>query len=167
MGQNQGGGFIGGNNNQNLIGRNTQNQGGAQGMNGQMNNMFGGGNNRGQRGNNMNLMNSLFGNNGGNSNSNTGPVIRPRQKVAFDYPVPSGEMLQTTLQTQITQVSKRHPKLSNILISTGASGEVVLRGAVKTQADAKLAEHLVRFEPGVRTVRNELTFAAETPVENE
>ena len=160
LGQNQGGGFIGGNNNQGLIGRNNQNQNGMGGMNGMMN-QFGGGNmNRGQRGNlNMNSINSMFGNNN-NSNANTAPPIRPRQKVAFDYPVPKGDALQTNLQVQLTAVAKRNPKLSNVLVSTGDAGEVILRGAVKTEADAKLAEHLVRFEPGVRSVRNELTFTA-------
>lgn len=165
IGQNQGGGFIGGNNGQGLIGRNGQNQNGLGGMNGMMN-QFGGGNmNRGQRGNmNLNAINSMFGNNG-NSSANHAPPIRPRQKVAFDYPVPKSEVLQTNLQSQLTQVAKRNPKLSNILVSSGDAGEVILRGVVKTEADAKLAEHLVRFEPGVRSVRNELTFTAaqETP----
>jgi hypothetical protein len=165
MGQ-QGGGFLGRNTNQQqFLGGNNQgqNQGmnqGRMGANG-MANLLGNTNRGGNRGG-MNLMNSQMGNFGG-SNTNQAPVIRPRQRVAFDYPAPKSEALQTSLQGQITKVSIKNPRLSNVMVTTNAGGEVVIRGAVKSEADAKLAENLVRLEPGVRSVRNELTFIPTEP----
>ena len=163
QGQNQqGGNFIGGNTNQQqFLGANgqgqNQNQGRGTGMNGMTNQL--GNANRGNRGN-MNTMNSMFGNGSGNSNGSNNSVsaIRPRQKVAFEYPVPKTDALQSTLQTQLTRISLKKPSLSNVLVSTNPGGEVVLRGAVTSESDARLAASLVRIEPGVQSVRNELTF---------
>ena len=159
LGQNQqGGNFIGGNaNQQQFLGTNgqNQNQGRGTGMNGMMNQP--GNANRGNRGN-MNTMNSMLGNGNSNGSNNSVSAIRPRQKVAFEYPVPKTDALQSTLQTQLTRISLKKPSLSNVLVSTNPGGEVVLRGAVKSESDARLAASLVRIEPGVQSVRNELTF---------
>jgi hypothetical protein len=166
MGAGQGGmggqqqGFLGVNSNQNqFLGRgNTQQQGGM-GQNGM--NQFGnnGGNRGGNRGNNLNTMNSMLGNSGMNSGMNRQqPAVRPRQKVAFDYPAPKTDTLHVTLKSQLDRISLRHPGMTNVLVSSESNGELVLRGAVKSEADAKRAVNLVRLEPGVRSVRNELTF---------
>jgi hypothetical protein len=165
FGQNQqGGGFLGSNaNQQQFLGGNNQgqNQGRGMGMNGMngMSNQFGNTNRGGNRGNTggMNMMNSMFGNNGSSGN-NSASAIRPRQKVAFEYTLPKGDVLQTTLQTQLGKISLKKPGLSNVLVSMNPGGEVVLRGAVKSEADARLAASLMRIEPGVQSVRNELTF---------
>lgn len=164
MGGQQGGGsFIGGNNPSQFLGGNAQGGqqngrgGNAMGMNG-MGGQFGNANRGGGNRNNLNLMNSMFGNNGGNSMSNNAAPIRPRQRVAFEYQVPTSELLNVNLQTQLKQVSVRKPGLTNVLLSMNPGGEVVLRGVVKSEADARLAQNLVRLEPGVRSVRNELTF---------
>jgi osmotically-inducible protein OsmY len=42
------------------------------------------------------------------------------------------------------------------------SGQVVMTGQVKSEEQARLAENVVRLEPGVNKVRNELTYP-ETP----
>lgn len=159
MGGQQGGNFIGTNANQNqFLGRNGQGQQGAMGMNGMMNQLGG---NRGgagrNNGNNVNTMNSMFGG-ANNSNANNQPVIRPRQKVAFEYTVAKGEVLQTKLQNHLTKVALRNPNLTNVMLTTDGGGEVTMRGAVANEAQAKLAANLLRLEPGVRTIRNELTF---------
>jgi hypothetical protein len=158
LGNQQQGGFLGVNNNPNqFLGRGNANQQGAMGQNGMMNQF---GNNRGAtRGNNLNTMNSMFGANGMNSGMNRPQqVIRPRQKVAFDYPAPKVDTLHVNLKSQLERVALRNPGISNVMISIEPGGELVLRGAVKTEAEAKLAANLVRLEPGVRSVRNELTF---------
>jgi hypothetical protein len=159
-GQQQGGNFLGVNNNQTqFLGRGNTGQQGGMGQNGM--NQFGnnGGNRGGNRGNNLNTMNSMLGNSGMNSGMNRQqPAVRPRQKVAFDYPVPKTDTLHVNLKSQLDRISLRHPGMSNVLLSTEPSGELVLRGAVKSEADAKRAVNLVRLEPGVRSVRNELTF---------
>lgn len=154
-------GFLGANNNPNqFLGRGNAQQQGGMGQNGMMN-QFGnnGGNRGGNRGNNLNTMNSMLGNSGMNSGMNRQqPVIRPRQKVAFDYPAPKTDTLHVTLKSQLDRISLRHPGMTNVLVSSESNGELVLRGAVKSEADAKRAVNLVRLEPGVRSVRNELTF---------
>jgi hypothetical protein len=168
-GQQQGGGFLGGNNQTQFLGRSAQGQQNGMGANGMgANGMNQFGNNRGGGGNrgNLNTMTSLFGNNmGGNNNANSLPMVRPRQRVAFDYPVPKSDALQLTLKSQIERVALRNPSLTNVMITTNPGGEVVLRGAVKSEADAKLATNLLRLEPGVRSVRSELTFP--NPVERD
>ena len=169
MGMGQGGmgmggqqqGFLGANNNPNqFLGRGNAQQQGGMGQNGMMNQFGNNGGNRGGNRGNLNTMNSMFGNSGMNSgmNNRQQQVIRPRQRVAFDYPAPKVEAMHVNLKSQLERVSLRHPGMSNVMLSVEPSGEMVLRGAVKSEADAKRAVNLVRLEPGVRTVRNELTF---------
>ena len=148
-------GMLGTNQNQTFLGRNAQQtQNGAMGMNG-MNSNRGGA--RGNL-NTMNTMNQMM-NNGGNSNANNHPIIRPRQRVAFDYPVPKAETMQWNLQTHLARVSLKKPGLTNVVLVANPGGEVVMRGEVRTESDSKLAETLLKLEPGVRSVRNELTLS--------
>ena len=164
MGQQGGTGFLGANNNpNNFLGRNSGQQGGMgmNGMNGM--NQFGNNNRGGGNRGNLNTMNSLLGNNGnsfGGNGQQQQPMIRPRQRVAFEYTAPQGEVLNTRLQTQVTKLAIRKPALANVLISLDQKGEVVLRGAVKSEAESKLLQSMVGMEPGVKSIRNELTFPA-------
>jgi len=147
------GGILGRNTNQNqFLGRNVQNQGagGNTGLGGGR----GGGGNRGNNG-----LNSQNG--GGNgANANQTPLVRPRQKVAFDYRLPTSAAIQTTLETRLTKLSAKAPGLKSVMVAVEDKGEVVLRGEVTSVSESKLAENMLRLEPGVRTVRNELTFPA-------
>lgn len=159
-------GFLGRNMNQNqLLGRNTGNQG----MGGNSDIGRGGGGNRGggNRGaNGLNALNQLNGG-GGGGNANQAPLVRPRQRVAFDYPTPVAGTIQTTLEARLTKVSLKSPGLKSVMLAIEDKGEVVLRGQVNSAAEAKLAENLLRLEPGVRTVRNELTYPAAAPATDE
>lgn len=164
-GQNQNNGFLGVNNNpNNFIGRNNQGQNGN--MNGQTGNV-GRGNQRG--GNNRqldsNLMNMLNGNNqqGGGGGQSQQPVIRPRQKVAFEYPQPKLEAVVATTQTRLQKLAVRYPHLGDVQLAQETDGTIVLRGSAPTEADAKVAESMIRLEPGVRKIRNELTFPPPKP----
>lgn len=165
LGQNQNNGFLGVNNNpNNFLGRNPQGQPNA--ANGQTGNL-GRGNNRGggNRQLDNNLMNMLNGNGqqGGAGGQTQQPVIRPRQKVAFEYPQPKLDAVVNTSQTRIQKLATRHPRLSDVKVSTEQDGTVVLRGSAPTEADAKVAESMLRLEPGVRKIRNELTFPPPQP----
>ncbi len=157
------GGILGRNTNQNqgILGRNAQNQG-AGGNNGGLGGGRGGGGNRGNSG-----LNSQNGGGGNGANANQAPLVRPRQKVAFDVRLPTSGVMQTTLETRLTKLSvKKAPGLKSVMVAVEDKGEVVLRGEVGSASESKLAETMVRFEPGVRTVRNELTFpGAATPDE--
>jgi hypothetical protein len=157
MGTTQGAtGFLGANNNpNNFLGRNTQ---GQQGGN---NNQFGqGGRGGGQRGMDQSLQNLLNG--GGqygqsNANSRT-PTVRPRQKIAFDHPTFTMPVVVQGIGTRFAKMSTRYPHLKTVELTPGDNGVVVLRGTVDSLNTAKVTESLVRLEPGVKSVQNELTF---------
>jgi osmotically-inducible protein OsmY len=80
--------------------------------------------------------------------------IRPRQKVAFESPVPQMANVSVDLQTRMT----KNPKFQGITFSSGSTGELVLRGQVGSEAESRLAASVAMLEPGVRKVKNELTF---------
>ena len=151
------GGILGRNTNQNqLLGRTVQNQG-AGGNNG----LGGGrGGNRGSNG-----LNAMNGGGGNGANANQTPLVRPRLKVAFDHPLPKSDAIQTTLETRLTKLSVKTPGFKNIMVAIEDKGEVVLRGEVGSVSESKLAAIMMRQEPGVRTVRNELTFPAATTLD--
>jgi osmotically-inducible protein OsmY len=154
--------FLGANTNGSFIGRSTQGQTGNF-----QNNQNRGGNNRGG-GQNQNLLNLLGGMGGGGNQggqTSTAPAIRPRQRVAFDYPQPSPARIQGSVQKQLIGISRRFPQFRNVELTPGSAGEVVLTGNVPSARDARLAANLARLEPGVRTIRNELQFPPETAPE--
>lgn len=144
------GGLLGRNTNQNqFLGRNLQNQG-TSGNTG-----LGGGRSDGRGSNGLNALN---GGGGNGTTANQTPLVRPRQKVAFDYRLPTSDAIQTTLETRLTRLSVKAPGLKSVMVAVEEKGEVVLRGEVGSAAESKLAENMLRLEPGVRTVRNELAF---------
>ncbi len=95
-----------------------------------------------------------------NSNLNgprerTTSQIRPRQKVAFDYNVKAPATVAANATVRLDRITLKNPSLKGIVVAV-EDNQIVLRGRVKTEEQARLAENLVRLEPGVRSVRNEL-----------
>ena len=147
LGQNQQN-FLGqGNNQQNFLGRNqrtqTQNNGNRQQ---QQNNRQGGAGQNDQ--NNMNQS---------QQNQDQRRAIRPSFKVAFDQPQKPTADIRSTLQPRFDSLSQT-PSLRGVAYELDAEGVVVLRGTVETPAQKRLAENVVKLEPGVKKVRNELTL---------
>ncbi len=140
--------FIGGRNQQQFIGGNP--------LTGQQQN------NRQQQQNNRRNNN----NNNQNDNNQNGQAqqtqdprraIRPQYRVAFDeLPRPTTE-IRSTLQPRFDSLSQT-PALRGVAYELDTEGVVVLRGTVETPAQRRLAENVVRLEPGVKKVRNELTL---------
>jgi osmotically-inducible protein OsmY len=64
--------------------------------------------------------------------------------------------VSTKLETRLNKMTVL--KGSNVNLSVNPEGELVLKGKVASAEQAKLAENMARLEPGVRSVRNELTF---------
>lgn len=96
-----------------------------------------------------------FGQNGfGNASQR---VVRHSLRIAFDHPAPESSAIETRLDAQFEKFRTSRPELQGVEIQIGGSQEVVLRGSVQNENDKKLAATLARLEPGVRTVRNELT----------
>ena len=140
-------GFLGqGNSQQNFVGRN---QGQNNSQNRQNNNNRGGQGNFGQNDNNQNGQ--------GQQNQDPKRAIRPQLRVAFDeLPRPTTE-IRSTLQPRFDSLSQV-PSLRGVAYELDAEGVVVLRGTVDTPSQRRLAENVVKLEPGVKKVRNELTL---------
>lgn len=151
--QNQG--FIGRNTDlSQFIGRNAQGQ--ANGQQGGQNRNRGGGGNR-------SLDQSLM--NGGNqaAGTSTAPTIRPRLKAAFDYTPADVAQVTTRSQVLFDRLTTRFPLMEQVQVSQAENGDIVLTGTVADVRTAKLAESLIRLEPGVRKVQNELQYPPPAP----
>jgi hypothetical protein len=161
-------GFIGANNG-GFIGRSAT----ANGANGQRGNRLQG---QFQRRNNggRNGRNGRNGNNSDNDNDNPGSSsrnsalsrnsVRAQHKVAFDYPQPVSTAVGTTLASRFKSTVQARPDLANLDVAFDENlGQVTLRGAVKSNEAAQVAVALVRLEPGVRSVKSELTVTPEVP----
>lgn len=158
FGNNQGnnqGGFVGRNTNPNQFVGQNQMTGGNQGL-------LNSGNARqnllGALGNRSGAQNSSQNFNPSNSGQNSAPMLRARQKVAFDFPKPPHTEIQTVVQTRITKLSTKNPALKDVTFLLDHRGTLVLQGEVASESAARLAAKLVRLEPGVKAVRSELTY---------
>lgn len=76
-------------------------------------------------------------------------------RVGFDYGRPVSSRLAANLTQQLTE-SPRIERLSPIQVQV-AGGRAVLRGAVASQYDRRVAEQVVRMQPGIVEVQNDLT----------
>ena len=118
---------------------------------------------RGGRNQNQNI-NSIG--NGQGNNAEPQAQVRIRPQISFNYSTRPTPTVNSAIQTQFTRITRRGSDFSNIDFELGDAGVVVLRGTVPSDQTARLAAALVRLEPGVRTVRNELqTVPSPTPVE--
>jgi hypothetical protein len=75
--------------------------------------------------------------------------------IGFPYQPPAPLRMSTNLQ-QVVSTSERLPSRSAIQVLTDGS-TIVLRGQVRDAHESRLAEAIIRLEPGVYRVRNELT----------
>lgn len=89
-----------------------------------------------------------------------GPSIPalPRVTVQVGFSVPAGSPGPGPFLTALLARTPRIARVSPISV-TMESDTAVLRGQVRTLRDRQLAEDLVRLEPGVWEVRNELVVA--------
>ena len=93
----------------------------------------------------------------GQQNQDQRRAIRPSFKVTFDQPQKPAADIRSTLQPRFDSL-KQTPSLRGVAYALDADGVVVLRGTVDTPAQKRLAENVVKLEPGVKKVRNELTL---------
>lgn len=88
-------------------------------------------------------------------------VVRPRLSIAFDYNRRPETTVQTNLSTEFQRLRTNRPSLDGVQVVLGSDRQAVLRGTVPSENDKKLAAMLARMEPGVSSVKNELTIASE------
>lgn len=95
---------------------------------------------------------------GGQGNRNSGRrVIRPRQEIAFTYTRPAAEQINSTLNQRFTRFAARRPAMQGVTITIDQQGVATLSGQVETAESRRLAALMVRLEPGVRSIDNQLT----------
>jgi hypothetical protein len=113
---------------------------------------FGNGGNAAQRGNNPTQNTKA---------ERTTSAIRPRLRVAFDHSAKSPEVVATNVTTRMNKISLKNPALRGVEIRVDGE-QLVLTGKVKTVEQSRLAANLLRQEPGVKAIRNDLEI--EQPV---
>lgn len=85
--------------------------------------------------------------------------IRPRFRVAFSLRPRTVSAVQASLDARFTEVVLQRQSLKAVSVAVGLKGELTLRGQVPDDSARRLAVNLVRMEPGVRKVVNEITIA--------
>jgi hypothetical protein len=98
---------------------------------------------------------SQFGGSGSGSNQKTGSSIRPRQRVAFEFNSRTPAAVATVMSTRMVRIGEKNPALKQVGIQV-IGDQIVLSGKVKTVDQSKLIENLLRLEPGVKSIRNDL-----------
>jgi BON domain len=96
--------------------------------------------------------------NGGQSQPERLP-LRPTLRVGFDYSPTTAATTISSPQfaTRFSGIAERRPQLAKVNVTSDDGGRVVLRGTVASEDSKNLAAALLRLEPGVREVVNELT----------
>jgi hypothetical protein len=88
---------------------------------------------------------------------NPSQPIRTEVQVAFAAPQPSADVVAKALQVRLAKImSEHHMTVPTVSVQNGTA---VLSGVARNDNERQVIESLVSFEPGVRTVRNEMTVA--------
>lgn len=86
--------------------------------------------------------------------------VRIRPQVSFPYDSRVSESVNVALASQFRRIGQSNPDFGDIQFTMDDRSEVTLTGTVPREHAGRLAAALIRLEPGVRSVRNELTVAA-------
>ncbi len=106
-----------------------------------------------------------FGNNRnqfGGQRGRTRTVVRPRLRVGFTALQRSVMVINSSLSVRFEKLASRDTRLGGVSVSMNGPGVVTLTGEVASLDAKKMAAIMARLEPGVRTVRNELTVSADS-----
>lgn len=109
-------------------------------------------------------------NQGTNRNSQRGGTtsrsIRPSLRLGFTPIVrPSADVSRaisrsfSRIATRTLRIGETNPALRNVRVIPGKAGQLTLTGVVPTAAARRLAANILRMEPGVRSVTNNLQVA--------
>jgi osmotically-inducible protein OsmY len=79
------------------------------------------------------------------------PIIRPDVEVERE----SSSEIATNAKNRLTRIQM--PKRLKGIEASVDGGTVVLRGQVANESDKRMVERLVMLEPGIDSVRNEVT----------
>lgn len=101
---------------------------------------------------------------GGGQPTNKTPKrsIRPVHRVAFKYSARQTAAVRTSIGVNLGRIRTRRPEFSGVQFELAEGGRVTLTGNVADSGTKKLAAMLVRMEPGVRKIENNLTVVSES-----
>jgi len=101
---------------------------------------------------------NLFGNNANSGSSK--PVIRTRMRAAFDVPVTPPVVVQQTATRRFQSLATQ-PQLRGIQV-TMQGRTAVISGTVGSDRDRRMSELLMRLEPGVNRVDNQVEVSPQS-----
>ncbi|MCH1495359.1 MAG: BON domain-containing protein, partial [Rubripirellula sp.] len=96
---------------------------------------------------------SLFGGFGGQT-QNSQPAIRTRLRAAINVERPATLVVERAVATRFQQMSR--PEFRTVKVQV-VEGRGILTGVVASQRDRRMSELLLRLEPGIREIDNQLT----------
>lgn len=86
--------------------------------------------------------------------------VRTSLRLAFTFPAATGAQQSGSLDSansvSLSRFASNRPELSGINVNVTNTGEAVLTGTVASTEASRLAANLVRLQPGVRKVNNQL-----------
>lgn len=91
--------------------------------------------------------------------------IRPRYRVAFDYDTPTTDTIAERSRQQVQTFETTFNLPDSITVELADGGTVILRGQAESAEMSRLIANVMRLEPGVRDVKNELVVSDETAPE--
>lgn len=97
----------------------------------------------------------------GNSSAQAKKMIRPIVKPDIDVVRESPATIATNAQSRLARIPL--PKKFRSVVSSVEGSTIVLRGQVATESEKRLVERLVKLEPGIDLVRNEVTVRTSSP----
>ncbi len=83
--------------------------------------------------------------------------VRPRHRISFAFESRSQAKIQTSLDVRFSLLLTKRPEFKNVTIAVGKPGELTLSGNVPSSTVKRIATAMVRMEPGVRRVTNQLS----------
>lgn len=86
------------------------------------------------------------------------PVVRPAADVGRAV-----SRSFSRIAGRVSRIGETNPALRSVRIVPGKAGQLTLTGTVPTAAAKRLAANILRMEPGVRTVTNNLSVAQVQP----
>ncbi len=89
--------------------------------------------------------------------------IRPQLKLGFSIPPMATPAVSNTLAVRLTAAQPSLGSVENVNLKLDDAGVVTLTGRVQSQEAKSLAAAILRLEPGVRKVVNELEVTPEPP----
>lgn len=93
--------------------------------------------------------------------SRSAQLYSPRLRPAFDYSSPDGQVVGERIAAGLQFIETL--QVTEPIEVSVADGTATLRGRVASVRDKELIERLVRFEPGISAVRNDLQVGPPAP----